>query len=311
MELTLQQIQDVTFGACQVSYQDDAYYFYRFTKRQREVFYCNDPKKEQLDTTGICLDFHTDADHFCATIAQAGKYEILVDNLTVFCEHLEPEQQLCVPLSGADNRVTLILPSHTQGAIRSICLGNAAYIQPHRHKCKLAFYGDSITQGWNSEKDSQSYAWLTTRFFDAQSVNYGVGGTTFIPQIPESHGFCPEVVVVALGTNDFGKFKTMEQIKADCCDYLQAIKRCYPNSKWLCITPIWRRNGLEPRTAGTLHDVRLQIDAIARAEGFTVIDGLSLVPHRLEYYADNGTHPNDLGFAIFTSNLLKFITPYV
>ena len=39
------------------------------------------------------------------------------------------------------------------------------------------FYGDSITQDWDAEQGSQSFAWLLTRYFDADSRNYSVGGT--------------------------------------------------------------------------------------------------------------------------------------
>lgn len=311
MKLTQEQVQAVTFGAQEVVWLDGAYHFYRFTQRQRDVLYLHDPSEQNFDTTGIRLDLHTDATQAQITIDRAGKYEVLVNDLTVFCERLEQGQSFCISLEGADNRVTIVLPCHRHGSVKEVILEDATYLRPREHKCKLAFYGDSITQGWDSEKDSQSYAWLTTRFLDADSINFGVGGTTFIPELPEDYGFQPDAVFVALGTNDYGKDKTMAQIQADCAAYLEAIQRCYPNSKWFCITPIWRWNGTRLKEAGVLQDVRQQIDRIAREHDFTVIDGLSMVPQRLEYFADKGTHPNDLGFFVYASNLVKAITPYL
>lgn len=310
MELTLEQIKNVTFGALNVFQDEQGIHFRRFTERQVDVLL--DPKNgRDYDTTGIRLDFHTDASRIHLYVASEGKYEILVNDLTSYWERLNEPTHVFLPLESGDKRVTVVLPSHTEGILEKIVLDDATYAQPHKYAMKFAFYGDSITQGWNSEKDAQSYVWLTTRYFDADSMNFGVGGTTFIPELPEDIGFDPDVVIVALGTNDYGKEKTMEQIKSDCKAYLEKIKALYPNSKQICITPIWRKRGVETRAAGVLADVRQVIAEIAQAQGYTVINGLTLIPHRLEYYADNGLHPNDLGFAIYALNLIKFLESHL
>jgi len=312
MELTLEQIKSVTFGALHVFQDEQGYHFRRFTERQVDVLYADRPQAgKDYDTTGIQLDFHTDATQVNLHVAAEGKYEILVDDLTAYCEQANGPAHIFLPLGSGDKRITIILPSHTEGILEKIVLDNAAYTKPHKHAMKLAFYGDSITQGWKSEKDSQSYAWLTTRFFDADSMIFGVGGTTFIPELPEDIGFRADTVIVALGTNDYGRDKSMSQIRSDCTAYLKKISSLYPDSKLFYIAPIWRRIGTTVKTAGTLADVRETVADIANQLGYTVIDGLKLVPHRLEYYADNGTHPNDLGFAIYALNLIKFLESHL
>lgn len=311
MQIAIDQLKELTVGAVSVFEEDSGFHFRRLTDRQIDVIYADDPRERNLDTTGIRVDFHTDASELSVTFAAKGKYEILVNDLTVHCQRFEALEQFSIHMDGADNRVTIILPSHCEGTLSSIHLEGASYIRKHDYSCKLAFYGDSITQGWNSEKDSQSYAWLTSRFFNAESRIYGIGGTTFIPDFPEDTGFRPDAVIVAMGTNDFGRQKTMEQIQADCAAYLKNVALVNPGSKRFCITPIWRYIGLTARAAGTLADVRKEIARIAAESGYTVIDGLSLVPHQFEYYADKGTHPNDLGFYCFAQNLTNILRQYL
>ena len=307
MQITIDQLKDLTVGAVSVFENETGFRFRRLTDRQIDIIYADDPRERNLDTTGIRVDFHTDASELAVTFAANGKYEVLVNDQTVYCQRIETLEQFRFSLEGTDNRVTIILPSHCEGALSNICLECASYVRRHDYSCKLAFYGDSITQGWNSEKDSQSYAWLTSRFFNAESRIYGIGGTTFIPDFPEDTGFRPDAVIVAMGTNDFGRQKTMEQIQADCAAYLKNVELAKPGSKLFCITPIWRYIGLTPRAAGTLADVRKEITRIAAEAGYVVIDGLSLVPHQFEYYADKGTHPNDLGFFCYAHNLTNFL----
>lgn len=306
MELTIEQLRSVTFGATEILSLEDGYHFRRFSERQIDVlFHDNEKPGRNYDTTGIRLDFTTDAACVQVDTACRGKYEILVNDLTVAWECTEGPARLEATLSGNGDRVTIMLPSHSEGILQRIRLEKANYITPYPHKYKLAFYGDSITQGWNSEKDSQSFAWQLTRFLDADCMNFGVGGTTFIPELPERIDYAADAVLVAMGTNDFGRGKTMDQIRSDSRAYLRKITQIYPNSKHIYISPVWRLIGLQVRTAGTLDQVRKELAEIAKESGFTVIDGLSMIPPRLEYYADNGTHPNDLGFSMYALHLIK------
>ena len=311
MELTYKQIQELTVGAVTVLNEPDGYHFRRFTERQVDVIFESDPTERNYETTGIRLDFHTDATKLTVKTATKGKYEVLINGLTAFWETFEDAAQFEVPLVGTDNRVTIILPSHGIGVIQSVILEDATYASKHDHRLKLAFYGDSITQGWNSEKDSQSYAWLTSRFFDADSRIYGIGGTTFIPAFPEDTGFRPDAVIVAMGTNDYGRNKTMEQIKADCAAYLKNMEQANPGSQLFCVTPTWRWAGLKPKAAGTLAEVRREIAQVATDSGYTVIDGLSMMPQRFEYYFDKGLHPNEQGFSSYALNLCKVLCRYL
>ena len=117
--------------------------------------------------------------------------------------------------------------------------------------------------------------------------------------------------MVAMGTNDYGRNKTMPQIQADCAAYLDAVAAANPGSKLFCITPIWRYVGRNEKAAGTLADVRREIARIAAEHGYVVIDGLEMVLHDFAYYADKGTHPNDLGFAQYAMSLCNELKKYL
>ncbi len=311
MKLDLTQIKSLTVGAIDVVQEGEFYRFFRFTQRQREVFFASNGGKWDYDTTGIRVDFHTDATTLVLETGSSGKYEILVNDLTTYFDQLDRPANIQVDLDGTDNRVTIVLPNHSEGLLRNITLKDATYCHPHCYSRKIAFYGDSITQGWNSEKDSQTYAWILTRALDAHSMNFGVGGTTFIPDIPEDIGYQADIVFVALGTNDYGRDMSLDTIRHNCASYLKQISTIYPNSKLFCITPTWRRAGVNPKAAGTLADVRAAIHEIAEEQGYIVINGLDMLPHLIEYFSDGGLHPNDLGFAHYAWKLYRAIAPYL
>ena len=307
MELTFSQLRSCTFGAERIWEEAGRFCFSRCTDVQREAFYqANEEWGGRCEATaGIRLDFHTDARLLTVQVAAPGKYEVLADDLAVLALALEADGRFSVPLPPGDTRVTVVLPSHSVGALRSVALQDSSYIRPHRHRMKLAFYGDSITQGWDAAKDSQSFSWLLTRYFDADSRNYGVGGITFLPRTVENTGFDPDCVIVALGTNLLPTHRTLQRIRQNCEEYFGQILCRYAGSKLFCITPLWRGDEDQPREQGSLMEIRAIICQEAMNRGISVLDGLTLLPHRPEYFADGYLHPNDLGFALMAQNLIK------
>jgi len=313
MNLSFSQIQQFTVGAIFIDATDEGYSFRRFTSEQKEAFGATFPMWAVRSdyTSGIRIDFHTDADTVSVEVAAKGRYEVLVDDLCVYFETLNCGESFQVCLEKGDHRVTIVLPHLEVGKIRSIVLEGETYAKPHVYGKKVAFYGDSITQGSTSVKSSQSYTWLLTRHFDFHSVNFGVGGIRFQPETLDYMGYDPDIVIVSLGTNNYGSNRPLELLETNCPAYFERIRQIYPNSKLFCITPIWRADGDVIKNAGTIHSVRAYIAQQALEYGFTVIDGFTLVPHRTEYFDDKRLHPNDLGFALYTQNLIKALKPYL
>lgn len=313
MKLTLSQIKAFTTGALTVTGSEQDIHFARYTDKQVAAFAVEEDilGHRAKTTCGIRIDFHTDASGLTVEVGSLGKYEVLIDGLTAFIQHFEQADSFTLELGSGEKRITLVLPSHDIGSIRAITLEGAAYATPHTYTKKLAFYGDSITQGWDSEKDSQSFAWLVSRYYDADSRILGVGGARFFPDTVEDTGFDAEAVIVALGTNDYGADLNLDTIRVNCAAYLDRIAAIYPGKKLFCITPIWRADEMTVKASGTLADVRKAISEEAAKRNMVVIDGVGMVPHRSEYFADEYLHPNDMGFALYAQNLLKILNHYL
>ena len=313
MKLTFHQIKALTRGAVSVEETDAGIRFQRYTQSQLAAFEKEARcfYKRGMHTCGIRIDFYTDSDSLTVAVGAEGKYEVLVDGLTAFWQVFTEPDTFSMPLEAGTHRVTIVLPSHFPGVIRSVELADGATVTPVTYLRKIIFYGDSITQGSHSEKDSQSYAWLVTRYCDADSLILGVGGATYFPDTVEANGFDPDIVIIALGTNDFEGEQTMDVVRSWCSDYLDRLCSLYPDKKLFYVTPIWRADGERCLLAGTMEDLRNMVAQEALKRNMVVIDGHTLVPHRTEYFADGFLHPNDIGFALFAQNLIKELNRYL
>ena len=313
MKLSFTQICQFTAGALSITEGTDGVHFQRYTPKQIDAFEKEARCffKRAQHTCGIRIDFHTDSSGLTVSVGAEGKYEVLVDGASAFCRSFSGPDTFALHLGTGVKRVTIVLPSHFPGVIRSIELDDDADVTPVKYSRKMIFYGDSITQGWNSEKDSQSYAWLVSRYYDANSMILGVGGVNFYPDTVDDNGFDADIVIVALGTNDYSGDFSADQIRTGCAEYLDRLLAIYRDKKMFCITPIWRADGDTVYAAGTHKDVCRIIAKEAEKRGFTVIDGYTLVPHRTEYFADGFLHPNDMGFALYAQNLIKSLNPHL
>lgn len=313
MKLSFSQIKELTKGAVTVTEGTAGIQFQRYTANQIAAFEKEARCffKRAQHTCGIRIDFYTDSPVLTVSVGEAGKYEVMIDLLTAFVESFEAPDSFTVDLGNGTKRVTIVLPSHTPGVIRAVELADGASVTPVEYPVKIAFYGDSITQGSHSEKDTQSYAWLVTRYYDADSLILGVGGATYFPDTVEANGFDPDIVIITLGTNDFEGEQTMDVVRGWCSGYLDRLCALYPDKKIFYVTPIWRADGERCLLAGTMEDLRNMVANEASKRNMTIIDGHKLVPHRIEYFADGFLHPNDLGFALFAQNLIKELNRYL
>ena len=93
MQLSSAQIRQLTVGALTIVENENGYSFTRFTPEQRESFRTTfEIWGERCDyTSGIRIDFHTDATAVEVTVGTAGKYEVLIDDLCAYFEELEYE----------------------------------------------------------------------------------------------------------------------------------------------------------------------------------------------------------------------------
>ena len=314
MKLTNEQIKSIAVGAVCCLEEEKGLLFTKYTPRQLSVWQEEAPELVDNVTasTGIRLDFHTDSEFVIFQVSGGKKYELRIDGALThrfLLEESQVENDFRVQLGkpGEMKHLVFSLPSHLPPArICGVTLEDGAHLQPHKFDRKLLFLGDSITQGWNSAFDTLSYAYQVSDALNAESVIHGIGGSFYEPAALADLQWSGDTVVVALGTNDFDRFDTLEEIATRARNYLQTVKTRFAPAKIHVITPIWRQDWQKPKTCGSFAQCRETIRLAAEELGLQVIDGWELMPHFPEFMADP-VHPNDLGFAQYAKNLLKYL----
>lgn len=311
MILNCEQIREITVGAVYTENTDEGMRFYKFSPSVRA-------KLEGISenfgiaarcSTGIRLDFHTNSKHLKLEIESPAKFEVYVNGL--LRRFIKDETSMYMDIDVAygrsldDARITIYFPSHKRGKLKSVELDDGAYVRPHKFDRSILFMGDSITQGWDTEFDSLSFANKVSRHFNADSVIQGVGGACFFSEFLEKLEKNFDWVVVAYGTNDFDKRKEFDEFYSYMSEYMSKLSELYGDKKVFVISPIWRRLS-KPEAQERFEVYRKAIAAEAEKYGFVHVDGALLVPPVAELYTD-GLHPNDIGFSIYAENLIRIM----
>ena len=311
MLLNYEQIKKITVGAVYTENTDEGM---RFCKYSPEMIAAWSERGDEFEprvktTTGIRLDFHTNSKHLNLEIESPAKFEVYVNGL--LRRFIKDETTLSMDIDVAygrsldDARITIYFPAHKRGKLKSLELDDGAYVKPHKFDRSILFLGDSITQGWDTQFDSLSFANKVSRHFNADSVVQGVGGACFFPEFLEKLQKDFDWVVVAYGTNDFGKRKEFDEFYLYMSEYMSKLSELYGDKKVFVISPIWRRLS-KPEAQESFEVYRKAIAAEAEKYGFVHVDGALLVPPVAELYTD-GLHPNDIGFSIYAENLIRIM----
>ncbi len=308
MQLTLDQIQSVTFGAAQLWQDETGIHFRRCTQNQIDFWYSlrEGWGRNSTSTVGVCFDFHTDSNSLELTFCEGKKFDVYLDGILYWC-HPATESVLSLTLPGGEHRVTVTFPSHSLTPLRSFCLDDNATLRPHVFDRKILFLGDSITQGWCSSRDSFSWAWNICFALNAQCVNQGVGGTGAQPgAFPSDLDFDPDTVIVAYGTNDWSLHPTLEALKETHDRYWELVREKYAGKQLVGISPTYRFNTEAGRKMGSFSDCCETVKQSIRDCGATLVDGFDLIPHQEMFFAD-GVHPLDIGYKTFSDHLLQYL----
>lgn len=319
MKLTLEQIKTIAVGALKVWEADGAFRFAKCTQKQVDAWY----KLDEIlgfraeTTTGVRLDFHTNSTTFSFTPQINGeyeRYELYIDNVFTYYYTKadfvgDPRKEIV--LDGEKHRITLYLPGHEIGALESVEIDDGATIAPHIFDCKMLFFGDSITQGWESTWDALSYAHNVSRVFNANSVIQGIGGsyshnTVFDKDIE----FEPDMVVVAYGTNDWNYYQTLEEGRMHFSQFLDQLVERYGDKKLFGISPIWRDDYEKDPAMGSFKSCCDYVKEEIKKHNMILIEGESLMPPLPEFFIEDVLHPNTSGFGIYALNLVAQMRQY-
>ena len=334
MKLPFKQLKNLTFGAAYVEERDEKTIFHRFNQQEEELYKAVGYKfyKKTLANSCITIEFQTNSASLflktCVTPRSSRNFyshDVYVDG--VFCDSLKGivdlpdddsikseivEKNFVLGENGKLKNIRIHLPWSCSSDIIELSIDDGATVfstdKDINKKTKILLYGDSITQGYDADYTSNSYASRLMLNLNAEARNKGIGGEVFRPELTEikNEDFEPDIITVAYGTNDWSGGISKEVFESKINDFFAYVAKNYPNAKIFAIAPIWRADYLEDRPFGKFKDLKKCLSNVAnKYSNITLIDGFDFVPHDCNLFSDKSLHPNDEGFAYYANSLLK------
>ena len=190
---------------------------------------------------------------------------------------------------------------------------------------KVACVGNSITEGWGLSQGQKAWPEQMADLLGNgyRVINCGRSGTTMLRSATwgdggsrsywgsNDHGYGqakrenPDIVIIALGTNDASVNYNVNEFKTDYTDMINEFKAVNGQVKlYLCLPPTIY-NGWDN---GLVNDLIPAIRQVAYATGSTVIDLHSITAnHRNDLYNDD-LHPNVNGAGLIARTIYQSIT---
>lgn len=332
MKLSFDTIRLLTFGTEYIEEEDGTVIFSRFTREQRTGLSYG--LNNSFSTAGVRIEFETDSrtlkmgvitkqtnEHgrsfysfdICCNNKVVGQLKNFNDELVYPYKeyHLGHKHETFILPDGL-KRVCIYFPWSVQGIIESIYVDDDALIRPIEKKRNLIMYGDSITQGYDSEFPSLSYASKLADALQANGINKGIGGSCYMPELAcEQSAFTPELITVAYGTNDWNTSEK-DQFEQRCKKFYQNIEINYPDIPIFAISPVWRADCEEQRKFGSFSQIAEMIKKISQKySNIIFIDGTNFIPKDKKYFRDSYLHPNDEGFDFYAQSVSNEIKKYL
>lgn len=328
MQLDFEKIKEIAQGAERIVESGGEISFFRFSKAEDEVYSSSELYPRTFSTAGVKLDFKTDA----TAISIKVKAEKLTNiSLFAFDIYADKEQIGCIKNypddipeteysendyptgnfegrfelpSGGEKEIEIYFPWSLKGSLISLELENASYADVVRRDKKILVYGDSIVQGTAAKNPSCAHVVKLADYLGAELISKAIGSEVYFPELAEqkAENYSPDYIYVGYGVNDWYTL-AYDDAEQRCRRFWKAICKNYPNSKKICVSPIWYRDHNVDRKFGPLSGAEdIQRRVTQEYPDVTFVKGWELVPHGGEYLVD-GVHPNNAGFEIFYNNL--------
>lgn len=326
MRLKNETVCSLSFGTEYTIEKNNEILFSRFSHTEREALTYG--RDNSYSTAGIRLEFETDSKSLKISVSvkesnphERSFYSFDVYNNNVMIGQIKnfdksPQypyknysldaKQGTFKLSDKINHICIYFPWSVQGIINEIEIDDDATIKPVVKPNNVIMYGDSITQGYDSENPSFSYASRLTDFLGANVINKGIGGSIFMPALANiKSDFIPNLITVAYGTNDWNVCNYAD-FEKNCHSFFTALSSNYPDTRILAIAPIWRADSGENRAFGKFTRIAETIKNVsALNKNILFINGIDFIPKDKKYYRDSYLHPNDSGFEFYINSLIK------
>lgn len=280
-------------------------------------------------SAGITLEFDTDAEQFTLCWQIAGGYpttsvnrgsslDVYIDGVLrgqklIDCEWHTPQEDTFA-LGKGHKRVVVFLPHTYIFSLADIVLPAGATFAPVPQRTRKALIlGDSITQGIGACYASTGYAMQLSRMLNAECLNQSIAAVRFEPECLEKTDFMPDLITIALGTNDWSHRADKAEYDDYASRFLARIHEFYPGVPTAVISPVKRCRDEADLPEGRPHMYRESelysaLSALsAPYPQMHCINGWLLVPHVTSFFQD-GLHPNDLGMTFYAHTLYQQLT---
>ena len=289
----------------------------RFTEKQIAVYAKAESKLIRCKSaSSVCLAFKSSAKYisfdYCINgcAREWAFVDVVVGGLLQSSTEISVKGgSVTIPLTGNSELETRVyLPHLVCISIKNI-KSDAPLIPTEKREKSWLILGDSITQGMVAKKPSNAYPSLLSEWYGCEAYNEGVGGIAFNKDELDYLGFEPDIISIALGTNDWGIER--EIFETNVREYLDKLISLYACRNIYIILPIWRSDDGGISAGMTFREHSAIIAKVASEYPFIkVIDGYKLVPPMPELFGDPSgrlVHPNDEGFLRYAFALVKEI----
>lgn len=211
--------------------------------------------------------------------------------------------------SAGRGTVRIYLPDSAALTLRNLDFSGCSPV-PDGDGPGIAFLGDSITQCAYFPRSSQAFCAVIQRKLHGKMLNLGVGSMKYEPDSLFELPFTPEFLCVSYGCNDLYQAPTEELSREyeKAIRFLNRLREMYPHAKRFANTPL--RHPFcqsDPFFDRKFRLYRAEAEKFIPAAGFTLIDGLSLVPEGAQYFAADGIHLSIEGSRLYAERLLDII----
>lgn len=306
-------------GCLTVEKNGDEYHAKRMTDTLRKIYMDEDELfgVRAITTSGITLEFQTaqKAISFDYTTSEPVRQSVSFD---IF-ENGEFKQTFDMPFDGekksisfqkdikGESTVKIYLPLFCDTVLSNINIGDFKIIDKSDLKKYLAI-GDSITFGATASSPSTTYPAILAENLNVDLLNHGVGAYYFGANgLDETMVYKPDLITIAYGTNDSGRYETIDNFKPHFDKYMAKFKKMYNGVETYFITPLWRGDNRDESRGVVLDEIREYIKVKAVENGFNYINGLEMLDHVPEMFSDDLLHPCSFGFKHLAENLHKEI----
>ncbi|MCK9478976.1 MAG: GDSL-type esterase/lipase family protein [Firmicutes bacterium] len=310
-------------------------------------------------TSGVVLNVMTDANRIefdCKILRQVintlttANFDLLIDGnyISSYDVGVTPSSQkvaLEIPgqTAGTMKEIKVVFPHSAEIRVKDFKLSplNAQFGNVESKPTYLAI-GDSITTGLRSDNPSSNYPFVVAESLGYNLVNQGISGDVYINKYINAGyptGFQPDLITVALGTNDSSRagrspsdpaYITIEQFRTNVTQYFQTFDSLFSGTPTFVITPPWFvsvndrvGNYLANSYGAAMQDIKDIISQVCSQYNYiTVIEGLDIIGYddivdetdNPSWFGDkmsnDGVHPSTVGQHYYGQKLTDILRQY-